>query len=47
MHYMALRSSGGVVTQVVPLADDGVSPVIRIPVPFPIGASLHSAVYVC
>ena len=47
MHYMTLRSSPGVPTEAVPITDDGVSPVIRIPVPFPVGASLHSTVYVC
>ena len=44
---MTLRSSEGVATEVVPITDDGASSVIRIPSPFPFGASLHTTVYVC
>ena len=47
MRYMTLRGNDDVPTQVVPITDDGASPVIRIPVPFPIGSSLHRTVYVC
>ena len=47
MRYMTLRGNDDVPTKVVPITDDGASPVIRIPVPFPIGSSLHRTVYVC
>ena len=44
--YVTLRNTADVDTLVVPRADDGASSVIRIPVPLPIGSSLHNTVYV-
>ena len=46
MPYVTLQSSADVSTQLVPITDDGASSVIRIPIPLPIGSSLHNAAYV-
>ena len=44
MPYITLGVTGGVVTQVVPSADDGVS--LPINVQFPFGSQIQSSVYV-
>ena len=46
MPYITLRSSADVSTMAVPRTDDGASSVIRLPLPLPIGNSLHSTAYV-
>ena len=44
--FLTLRSTPGVVTNLLPAVDDGASPAIPIPTGFPIGNSNQSVAYV-